>query len=280
MFGSNHNTASKAIRALIILRDHEDEELSLMDWEKLCASVEKAAEGFSQSTGMLSMPPRESFKALVATGAVQARHKNENNYLTPEQFAEQVSNSGPNSIQNFRFSISPRLGVIQKTFGINSLRELERRAIGDSIVVRPVFRRAQMTSMLSRDIFVAMPFAEAMMPVFSEAIRPAARQVGLNAFRADDIFSSHTIMDVVWESIYSSKIVIADCTGRNVNVFYELGMAHTIGKPCIILAQDRADIPFDISHFRHIIYTGIPDGIPDLYEQLVQALQQMVEHTD
>jgi hypothetical protein len=38
----------------------------------------------------------------------------------------------------------------------------------------------------------------------------------------------------VWNSIYSSSIIIADCTGRNPNVFYELGIAHTLGKPVIL----------------------------------------------
>ena len=51
-----------------------------------------------------------------------------------------------------------------------------------------------------------------------------------------------------------ARVVVADLTGRNPNVFYELGIAHQQVKPVIQLAQRLADVPFDVRHLRTVIY--------------------------
>jgi hypothetical protein len=70
-----------------------------------------------------------------------------------------------------------------------------------------------------------------------------------------------------------AQIVVADCTGRNPNVFYELGMAHTIGKTTLLMTQDLEDIPFDIRHLRRIEYTFTPRGAKVMEEQLRSAIE-------
>jgi hypothetical protein len=78
-------------------------------------------------------------------------------------------------------------------------------------------------------------------------------------WRSDEEYTDDIIIQTVWKKINQAKFVIADCTGRNPNVFYELGIAHTLGKPVFMCSQNRADFPFDISHIRSYEY-GLKPG--------------------
>ena len=79
-----------------------------------------------------------------------------------------------------------------------------------------------------------------------------------------------------WRLINESRIVIADCTARNVNVFYEIGVAHTVGKDVILLCQNASeDIPIDIRTQRVIEYkiedfqVALANRLPDLIENII-----------
>jgi hypothetical protein len=102
--------------------------------------------------------------------------------------------------------------------------------------------------------FVLMPFSDQFFLQYEEAILPALQSAGLRGIHAGEIFGTREIMEDVWESICAATIVIADVTGRNANVFYELGIAHTLGKDCVVLTQNPQDVPFDISARRYIRY--------------------------
>ena len=67
------------------------------------------------------------------------------------------------------------------------------------------------------------------------------------------------IQDVV-SLIDKSRVVICDCTGRNANVFYEIGIAHTLGREVILITQNEADIPFDLRHLRYVKYLNNAEG--------------------
>jgi tetratricopeptide (TPR) repeat protein len=73
----------------------------------------------------------------------------------------------------------------------------------------------------------------------------------------------------LWSAIVSSSAVIAELTTRNPNVLYELGLAHAIRKPAVLLAQTVEDIPFDLKHIRTILYDTTD---PDCAEQLRGSL--------
>ena len=102
--------------------------------------------------------------------------------------------------------------------------------------------------------FVLMPFADEFFLTYEEAIRPALEAAGLRGVHAGEIFGTREIMEDVWESICTARVVVADVTGRNPNVFYELGIAHTMGKQCVVLTQSPGDVPFDITSRRYIHY--------------------------
>jgi hypothetical protein len=79
-----------------------------------------------------------------------------------------------------------------------------------------------------------MAFSPDFKPIYVTHISRVVQKLGLTVGRADDFFTAHFVMADVWTAVYRSRVVIADCTGRNPNVFYEIGMAHTVGKPVIL----------------------------------------------
>ena len=81
------------------------------------------------------------------------------------------------------------------------------------------------------------------------------------------------VMEDVYEGIVRARLVVAECTGRNPNVLYELGMAHTLGKRTALLSQNEADIPFDLRRFRFCIYQDNSSGYPILHKFLLETLK-------
>jgi hypothetical protein len=104
------------------------------------------------------------------------------------------------------------------------------------------------------DIFVLMPFHSSFEKVYFGYIGPKAHALGLRAIRADDIFSPKQFMEKVWDGICAAKLILADCTTMNPNVFYEIGIAHTVGKKIVFITRSPDDIPSDIKHYEYILY--------------------------
>ena len=82
------------------------------------------------------------------------------------------------------------------------------------------------------------------------------------------------MQDVV-SLIDRSRVVIGDCSGRNPNVFYELGIAHTLGRDVILITQNEADIPFDLRHLRYVPYPNNGEGLASLAERLRPRLADL-----
>ncbi len=129
------------------------------------------------------------------------------------------------------------------------------------------------------DVFVIMPFREDLKNVYDDAIKPAVETSNMTARRGDDFYSDERIMDEVWTAVYRCKLCIADCTGANANVFYELGIAHTLGKASILITSSLDDIPFDVRDRRIIPYTNTEEGLIALRETLEKTIaSEMIEH--
>jgi hypothetical protein len=112
-------------------------------------------------------------------------------------------------------------------------------------------------------IALMMPFASEFRPV-SEAIKAAASTMGFRCLRADDIWDESTIVQDIFNLIFKSRVVIADFTGKNPNVMYETGIAHTLGKTVIPITQYMSDIPFDMQHHRTLRYLLNHEGLLEL----------------
>lgn len=173
--------------------------------------------------------------------------------------------------------IAKRMAFMQHIFNI-SMSEIVTR--GMPMKIYPVFGEpVEHKSTGWSDIFVIMPFLEQLKEVYEQAILPTAKKVKMTCRRGDDFFSSDRIMDEVWAAIYHSKVCIADCTGRNPNVFYELGIAHTLGRPSILIAHKIEEIPFDIRDRRIIIYDDTPEGMTELGNALEKTIIAELDET-
>lgn len=138
----------------------------------------------------------------------------------------------------------------------------------NKMIVDPIFK-SRNTKIEEDKVFILMPFTEAWSDrIWKKLIQPIIIEEGFEPVRADDLYGRDIVEDI-WSGIVKSRFVIADITNRNPNVFYELGIAHTLGKDVILLTQDSSDIPFDLNRYRHIIYQDNFDG----YEMLVSKLK-------
>jgi nucleoside 2-deoxyribosyltransferase len=122
-------------------------------------------------------------------------------------------------------------------------------------------------------VFVLMPFDEQFDDIYWFGIRGAVEDVSLRCERVDEIHFTGGVMEKVLAQISIADIIIAEMTGRDPNVFYEVGIAHTLEKETVLIVQNAEDIPFDLRGKNHIVYEG---KIKLLREKLSSALQTLV----
>jgi len=124
-------------------------------------------------------------------------------------------------------------------------------------------------------VALMMPFDASFDPVH-QALREAVEEAGLSCRRADDIWENPAIIQDIVSLIDRAGVVICDCTGRNPNVFYEAGIAHTLGREVILLTQSANDIPFDMRHLRYLQYLNNGEGRGDLAMRIKSRLNDLV----
>src|SRR3984893_11977046 len=126
--------------------------------------------------------------------------------------------------------------------------------------------------------FVMQPFAAPHGDYYEKIFKPAIEKTGLQPVRADaEIFGTGKIIDQVWRGINAAKVLVAELTTRNPNVFYELGLAHALHKPVVLVSSNENDVPFDLHHIR-VIYYDVNDPfwgtklIEKIAENILSAL--------
>ncbi|VCU72614.1 hypothetical protein PIGHUM_04716 [Pigmentiphaga humi] len=130
--------------------------------------------------------------------------------------------------------------------------------------------------------FVMMPFAPPLGEYYSKIYKPAIEKAGLRAVRADaDIFGTGKIIDQIWAGINAAKVLVAELTTRNPNVFYELGLAHALAKPVVLISSNEADVPFDLKHIR-VIYYDMTDPFwgNKLLDKVAENILSAIEHPE
>jgi hypothetical protein len=143
------------------------------------------------------------------------------------------------------------------------------------VLARPIWGEPLRRSQFQSDIFMIMPFRERFNAIYNNVIRPVTADLNLTIKRGDDFTTTQgAIITEVWAAIYNCKVVIAETTEINANVYYELGMAHMLGKPAILLTQTREveQLPFDIRHLRFLVYEDSVAGGEELTKDLRQSL--------
>ena len=147
-----------------------------------------------------------------------------------------------------------------------------------SIIVKPMFPPVKEKTD-SKLVFILMPYKEEknLQEVYYNFTKPIVESFGLNCRRADDIFKHQMIMEDIWEHICTTRFVISDLTDKNTNVFYELGMAHTVGKRVILITQNDEDVPFDLRHLRYIKYEFTPPGMEKFKDELKKSIGSVLQ---
>jgi nucleoside 2-deoxyribosyltransferase len=90
--------------------------------------------------------------------------------------------------------------------------------------------------------------------LYIDVIKDVCEKLGVEAVRADDTYTKGMIITDIINQINESKLIIADITPTNANVYYEVGYAHALNKPTILMAEKGTRLPFDISPFRVLFY--------------------------
>ena len=129
--------------------------------------------------------------------------------------------------------------------------------------------------------FVIMPFRPTYQTEYDRVIRPAVEDSGLECVRADEIYSRPHIMEDIWKSLRSARIVIAELTDKNPNVLYEIGLAHLLAKPVIIITRNEDDVPFDLKSLRYLHYNiKEPFWGENLRKDLIKMIDKLLQEEE
>lgn len=118
---------------------------------------------------------------------------------------------------------------------------------------------------------VMMPFDAGFTAVHA-AVVEAGKRNGMRCQRADDIWQHTAVIQDIFSLIFRSFIVVCDFSGKNPNVFYEAGIAHTLGKHVIPITQHGDDIPFDLRAHRYLHYHNNAEGRDRLTDGLAERI--------
>lgn len=125
--------------------------------------------------------------------------------------------------------------------------------------------------------FTIMPFGGWFDSYYESIYVPAIQAAGLHPCRADDLYRPSTIVHDIWSYTQSAKLVLADLSGKNPNVFYELGLAHALAKPAILVTEAIEDVPFDLRALRVLEYNkNEPEWGHVLQEKITNAIKEVM----
>ncbi|HET9710796.1 MAG TPA: hypothetical protein VFP64_02905 [Pyrinomonadaceae bacterium] len=125
--------------------------------------------------------------------------------------------------------------------------------------------------------FIIMPFGDWFDTYYESIYLPAIEATGLTPRRADNLYRPSAIINDIWALTNEAKLILADLSEKNANVFYELGMAHALAKPAILVTESMEDVPFDLRSLRVIVYEkNRPDWGDALREKIQLAIKEVL----
>jgi hypothetical protein len=126
--------------------------------------------------------------------------------------------------------------------------------------------------------FVLMPMTDEFRGIYDLIIKPTVTDLGMNCLYAGELFGATPIMEDVWNYCAKARVVIADLTGANTNVYYEAGYSHAFDREKVIfITQEMKDVTFDVKHFRCIAYDPHPSTLGRLRTELAHNLKAVLE---
>lgn len=220
-------------------------------------------------------PPSTPAPAAVVAPASPGLSPDKRDFLFPsdtvsvDELAEVVAEKTAAKVQEVQQKRDQEL--VEQTLKYNEALKLKPGEL--------VFGKPSQTSQFKGDIFMIMPFAAAFNGLYTDVIRPLVKELGLSITRGDEFTSANgVIMGEVWSALNNCQFVIAEITGGNDNVFYELGIAHTLNKPAILITQATKpdNVPFDIRHLRYIQYKNTAAGGAKLHDDLKASITRLL----
>lgn len=123
--------------------------------------------------------------------------------------------------------------------------------------------------------FVLIPFADEYEEIFQHAIKAAAEEKGYTCERMKEIAGPINIVNEIVSNIFEADLIVADLSGQNANVYYELGVAHSVPPPnkSIMIAAKDEDIPFDIAIYQVLKYERGYEGILNLRKGIAEQIE-------
>ena len=136
---------------------------------------------------------------------------------------------------------------------------------------------------MPRQCFVIMPFSttascteEEWTDIFENAFKPAIEVEGLDYDCRRSAATRGNLVAAIMRDLKDAYVVVADLTDENPNVFYEIGYAHALERPTILISRRGESIPFDLQSINHIFY----ETIVELRDRLEKRLKETIcRHT-
>jgi hypothetical protein len=128
--------------------------------------------------------------------------------------------------------------------------------------------------------FVVMQFSSPYNELYDDVIKEVCKDFNLDVIRADETYGSGLILADITKQIYESRIIIAEISPVNANVFYEVGFAHALNKPTILIAEKSTKLPFDVSPFRTLFYENSIAGKKKIEEGLKKHIEASLSERD
>lgn len=128
--------------------------------------------------------------------------------------------------------------------------------------------------------FVVMQFSSPYNELYEDVIKTVCTDLNLQVIRADETYGPGLIIADIVKQLEESKIIIAEISSNNPNVFYEVGYAHALNKPTILIAERNIKLPFDVSPFRTLFYENTIPGKKKIEEGLRKHIIAALSETD
>lgn len=177
-------------------------------------------------------------------------------------------------LENLRYLRAFAPSTISETGPAEISSEIQQTTTRPEKIPSPVVANEPRVREFLDTCFVMMPFGSWFDRYYQEIYVPAIKEAGFEPIRADELFTTGSVVEQIWDQIEKSKILLADLSEKNANVFYELGLAHAAGKPVVFTSSNVNDVPFDLRHLRVIIYDiREPEWAPRLRKSIADYLR-------
>lgn len=217
--------------------------------------------GYGAAYALAEFVPGSGWKRLATSGSVENLRIDHDYRLNVEISGQQIRLS-VDDVGVLAYQLSaPLTGDQVGLFGFGGY---EIRYVFE----KPVVRRPS--------AFVAMPFREPFNTLYKEVIEPRTK-LDFEVNRIDEKPGPGLIFKDIQQEIAEADVVIAEISDPNQNVFYEVGYAHALNKPTILLAKRGIQLPFDISSYRVIFYDDSIGGKPEVERNLDRFLRAVLE---